>query len=95
MAICQLLPNLVVIASLLNGIGGEVGVLIIDHCFLNTVRSGSFDHELDFTLVVESREEVCGLVDGIAESEQSMILEDTAFVLRSQGSSNVGAFFRC
>ena len=78
----------------MDRIGGELGILVVDHRLLDTVRCSCLDHQLDFTLLVERREEVGRFIDCTTESKQSVVLQDTALVFRSKSRGDVCAFFR-
>lgn len=73
----------------------ELCIFIIDDALLDPSCFSRLDEQLHLALLVECREEVGALVDRVAESQQPVVLQDSALVTRSEGLGDVGAFFRC
>ena len=78
--------------ALLNRVRRKLGVLVLDQMLRHPVCTGGLDQQLYLALILQRREKVDRLVDGMAEGEQTVVLEDTTLVARSESRGNVGAF---
>ena len=79
----------------MDRVGGELRVLVINHRLRDAVCGRRLDHQLHLALLVERREEVDALVDGVAERQEAVVLQDAAQVFGSERFGNVCAFLGC
>lgn len=78
----------------LNRLRRKLRIFGINHSLLDprSARRRSLDRQLHFTHPVQRTEQKHGFVDGFADGDQAVVLEDAGLEFRAEGFSDVGTF---